>query len=215
MRSSRGFTLIELLVVIAIIGILSSVVLASLNTARQKGVEATVKSNFRNAISAAELVYDNAKPNSYTGVCAALASMLASVNAAGATAQCWTYDNTRWGVAAKNSDGSKNWSVSMAGVATWYPADTNATGGTGSVTMDWDTAVAACRTAGGRMPSFEELKALSLAYGSVTPPSFQATSYWSGTQHPTTSANAYRIYLSDGGINNFPKTNLYYVRCIR
>jgi prepilin-type N-terminal cleavage/methylation domain-containing protein len=60
----RGFTLIELLVVIAIIGILSSVVLASLNTARNKGADAAVKSNLEQARAQAELFYD-ANGNAY------------------------------------------------------------------------------------------------------------------------------------------------------
>jgi len=63
-RGHRGFTLIELLVVIAIIGILSAVVLASLNSARTKGVDAAVKSNLATIQTQAELYYDD-NSNSY------------------------------------------------------------------------------------------------------------------------------------------------------
>src|SRR3989344_3498793 len=58
-RLQKGFTLIELLVVIAIIGILSSVVLASLNTARGKGNDAKVKAQLSGLRAAAEIYYDN------------------------------------------------------------------------------------------------------------------------------------------------------------
>lgn len=57
-QTKRGFTLIELLVVIAIIGILSSVVLASLNSARKKGRDARRIADVKQVQLALELYYD-------------------------------------------------------------------------------------------------------------------------------------------------------------
>ena len=58
-RGERGFTLIELLVVIAIIGILATIVLVSLNTARQKARDTRRISDMRQVALALEMYYDD------------------------------------------------------------------------------------------------------------------------------------------------------------
>ncbi len=61
-RTQKGFTLIELLVVISIIGLLSSVVLASLSTARIKAANAATTSQIREYQKALALFYaDNGR----------------------------------------------------------------------------------------------------------------------------------------------------------
>ena len=68
-----GFTLIELLVVMGIIGILASVVLASLNSAREKGSIAAAQAEINGIRKAFELLYwdTNLYPNGADSYCRA------------------------------------------------------------------------------------------------------------------------------------------------
>ncbi len=65
----KGFTLIELLVVVAIIGILASIILLNLNTARGRANDTKVKGQLSQFRGAAELYYGGQLPNSYDGFC--------------------------------------------------------------------------------------------------------------------------------------------------
>jgi len=138
-KINKGFTLIELLVVVAIIGILASVVLASLNTARAKGANAAIKANLANIRAQAELVYDatgsaygtaaNASSCSAptagsvfanATIAAALTSAIAS---SGGTSFCGSSisSGSAWvaSVQLKTAEGSNtHWCVDSTGVST-------------------------------------------------------------------------------------------------
>lgn len=64
----QGFTLIELLIVIAIVGLLSSVVLASLNSARAKSRDAKRRMDLRQLATALEMYFDNNNAYPSSGV---------------------------------------------------------------------------------------------------------------------------------------------------
>jgi prepilin-type N-terminal cleavage/methylation domain-containing protein len=55
-HNQKGFTLIELLVVVAIIGILSTIVIVAVGTARNKGVDARIKSELVSVRGEAEII---------------------------------------------------------------------------------------------------------------------------------------------------------------
>ncbi|HEY0220837.1 MAG TPA: type II secretion system protein [Candidatus Paceibacterota bacterium] len=128
---NKGFTLIELLVVIAIIGILSSVVLASLNRARSKGSNAAVKSNLQGIKSQAEILYDTT--SSYDTVCddqnviaAVDAAILAGGDVGATVATRCNDSSTEWAVNVlfKEAEGANlYWCTDHTGASRGEPAE--------------------------------------------------------------------------------------------
>ena len=116
--NKKGFTLIELLVVIAIIGILSSVVLASLNSARSKGGDAAVKSNIAGLRAQAELSYDDL--GNYSAVCASSTNALAAAKSAAGLS---TTNNTTF--ATEGSAGTITCHATSTGYAIEAPLKTS------------------------------------------------------------------------------------------
>ena len=140
---SRGFTLIELLVVIAIIGILSAVVLASLNTARSKGSDAAIRGNLDSVRNEAEMDYNTndgyVVTNITNGVCPTsviphtmwddtiMKALQSAANLNGNSVQCYALKglNGSYAITATLvTDKTKVYCIDSIGISTTTPIGT-------------------------------------------------------------------------------------------
>ena len=215
-KTTGGFTLIELLVVIAVIGILASVVLASLNSARNKAKIVSMKANLKNAVTQGELYFAN--NGTYLNICAAtgeandsvVQGVLNAIRAQGAEARCYvgaaTVAGIDWGIGVIY-DTNTFLVSSPQGVMT---LDTVNTG----TSQDWDTAISACASAGKRLSSFSGLKAIWDIKGTGGVGGlFSQDRYWSPIVDPSDTNNAYNVSMTTGTIGIASKSTLYRVRC--
>lgn len=243
LKSNKAFTLIELLVVVAIIGILSAVVISSLNSAREKGKIATIKSTLKQLYNQATLnqleygSFVNSNP-SYTDLtCMGPNSNLAKIAQPlidqGVVVKCFSIDfgsnYQRFGATALIYDANelKAWSVDENGVVKWDLRGVDSSGVfvASDVRASWINAKNYCSLSGGRLPSIEQSRALSHSWYSKaysedaepwSPVGFVADRYWSSTPVSSSpSTLSYFMGMKTGALDGDSQSVEYYVHCVR
>lgn len=128
--NNKGFTLIELLIVIAVIGILSSVVVVALTSARNKAGNVSVKTNLYTIRNQAEIYFSNNQD--YTNICSdgvVVSAINTAINAGGDTGNVSTRCNggsTAWAVnvTLRVAEGSNiYWCVDNSGASKGEPSE--------------------------------------------------------------------------------------------
>ncbi|MFH1522588.1 MAG: type II secretion system protein [Patescibacteria group bacterium] len=94
MNTKKGFTLIELLVVISIIGLLSSMAVYAINSARVKARDTKRKADLKQVQLALELFYDN--NNTYPSETYCDSSMGSCDHACPCEGSDWDYSNANY-----------------------------------------------------------------------------------------------------------------------
>ena len=121
-KKNKGFTLIELLVVIAIIGILASMIIANLGTARDKARDASIKGSMDSLRASGEL-YASDNDESYADFCldtragydSSVGKIADAVVAQGSALKCEDILASWAACAQLRSDDTKAWCVDSEG----------------------------------------------------------------------------------------------------